>query len=338
MATRVLITVDTELLWRHYAAGHSWEENLARSYEPAGVGVPYQLELLARHGLKAVFFVDPMPALLYGIEPVRRMVEPILAAGQEVQLHLHSSWQDLADGREDPRYELTRFDAEEQRQLVGTAKRLLIEAGAPPPTAFRAGGFAANADTLDALAEHGLRWDSSHNGSCHPFLSALPLDPQLIDPAPCRGVFEAPVGQIGARGGGLRHLQICAVSSRELEAALLHACLHKHPMVTLVSHSFELATRDGRRRNGTVAGRFSRLCAMLEKHRELLPTAHFNELTELPEAAGARPLPYRSVLTTHRAAEQLWSEARYERPGPTLTAAYGTAVAGLEVLVPILAR
>ncbi|MGH6659079.1 MAG: polysaccharide deacetylase, partial [Sphingomicrobium sp.] len=76
MATRVLLTVDTELTWRHFAAGADWRENLALSFDPAGVGVPWQLERLARHGLKACFFVDPMPALVYGIEPVRRMVEP----------------------------------------------------------------------------------------------------------------------------------------------------------------------------------------------------------------------------------------------------------------------
>ena len=55
MATRVLLTVDTELTWRHYAAGLSWQESFERCYEAAGVGIPYQLDLLARHGLKACF-------------------------------------------------------------------------------------------------------------------------------------------------------------------------------------------------------------------------------------------------------------------------------------------
>ena len=92
MATRVLITVDTELVWRHHEAGLSWQDNFARSFEAAGVGVPHQLRLLAEHALKACFFVDPMPALVHGLDPVRRMVEPILEAGQEVQLHLHPFW------------------------------------------------------------------------------------------------------------------------------------------------------------------------------------------------------------------------------------------------------
>src|SRR3712207_6643876 len=143
MATRVFLTVDTELGWGPHSRGESWQENFARFFDPAGVGVPWQLERLAEHGLKACFFVDPMPALVYGPEPIRRMVEPILAAGQEVQLHLHPVWKGVAEGiAEGGRFELTCFDAEDQLDLIETARDLLVEAGAPAPIAFRAGGYA----------------------------------------------------------------------------------------------------------------------------------------------------------------------------------------------------
>ena len=123
MMTQVLLTIDTELTWRHYARGAGWRENLAMSYDPAGAGVPYQLKQLARHGLRACFFVDPMPAMIYGLDPIRRMVEPILEAGQEVQLHLHPFWRDLAQGRrDDARFELTDFLADEQHELIVPAR------------------------------------------------------------------------------------------------------------------------------------------------------------------------------------------------------------------------
>ena len=64
MATRVFITIDTELMWRHHVAGLDAETIVQRSLEPAGVGVGWQLGQLARHGLKACFFVDTMPALV----------------------------------------------------------------------------------------------------------------------------------------------------------------------------------------------------------------------------------------------------------------------------------
>jgi peptidoglycan/xylan/chitin deacetylase (PgdA/CDA1 family) len=312
MDSRVLITVDTELGWRHYAAGHSWQTNYARSYQAAGVGVPWQLEVLRRHGLKACFFVDPMPALVYGIEPVRRMVEPILEAGQEVQLHLHSFWANIGKGK-DAEFELTAFDKEGQLRLIRQARDLLVEAGAPSPIAFRSGSYAVNDDTIDALAEIGISYDSSHNGSHHPWPSALPLEPAQIAPLDYRGVVEVPVSQIGNGGGKLRHLQVCAASFAELRAGLLHAAERRHPIVTLVSHSFEFATRDGLRPNPLLAARFEQLCAFLAEQRHRLPTMHFIDLGELPLGINAEPLPAAPLRKARRMAEQLWSNARYER-------------------------
>jgi len=312
--TQVLLTVDTELTWAPYARGASWEENLAVSFDPAGVGVPWQLDLLGRHGLKACFFVDPMPALVYGIEPIRRMVAPILAAGQEVQLHVHPVWQSVAEGVAEGRdFELTRFGAEDQLDLIETARDLLVEAGAPPPIAFRAGGYAADVGTLAALLELGLAFDSSHNGSHHPDPSALPLEPDLIGPADLGGLVEVPVTQICEGPGRLRHLQLCAVSGEEIEAALRHAQRERHPLATLVSHSFELASRDGRRANRTLCRRFERLCAFLAGHSDSLPTAHFADLEIAAAPARGAPLPPQPWRRARRMAEQAWSNALYER-------------------------
>jgi hypothetical protein len=312
--TQVLLTVDTELNWAPHARGESWQQNLAGAFDPAGVGVPWQLEVLRNHGLKACFFVDPMPALVYGIEPIRLMVEPILAAGQEVQLHLHPVWQSVAEGvAEGARFELTAYDAEDQLDLIETARDLLVEAGAPSPVAFRSGGYAADVRTLAALTQAGLRFDSSHNGSYHPDPSALPFEPDLVGPADLGGLIEVPVTQIGDSGARLRHLQLCAVSSEEIEAALRHALRSRHPVVTLVSHSFELASRDGRRPNRILCRRFEKLCAFLEAHPNVLPTAHFGDLETTPAAASGEPLPPQAWRRARRMAEQAWSNALYER-------------------------
>ena len=309
MATRVLLTIDTELRWDRHLDGSSWQENLAFSFDPAGVGVGYQLERLAAHGLKACFFVDPMPALLYGIEPIRRMVEPILAAGQEVQLHIHPSWADPAN----PVFELTGLDARRQLDLIRTARDLLIEAGAPPPVAFRSGSYAADLATLRALAQLGVRYDSSHNGSHHPDPSALPLDPRRIAPVMLEGVVEIPVTQIEQRPGSLRHLQICAVSFDEIRAASIHADAHGHPVVNIVGHSFELAVRGGDRANPVLVRRFEKLCGFLAGERERLPTTFFSDLGDLALDAEAVPLRSGMVRTAARMAQQAWGNAVYER-------------------------
>ena len=307
MAPRVLLTIDTELRWDWRAA--PWEENLALSFDPAGVGVSYQLARLAAHGLKACFFVDPMPALVYGIDPIRRMVEPILAAGQEVQLHIHPSWADPAD----PTFELTGLDRQSQLDLIRTARDLLVEAGAPPPIAFRSGSYAADLSTLEALASLGIRYDSSHNGSHHPDPSALPLDPRRIAPASLAGLIEIPVTQIEQRPGSLRHLQICAVSFDEMRAALLHAAGNGHPVVTIVGHSFELAARGGKTANATLVRRFEKLCALLAGESDRLPTASFSGLGELPLDAEAIPLRSGAMRTVSRMAQQAWANAVHER-------------------------
>ena len=314
--TKVLLTVDTELLGRHHAAGASWQENLERSYDAAGVGVPYQLEMLGAHGLKACFFVDPMPALVYGLDPVKRMVEPILEAGQEVQLHLHPLWATIDEPAGDRKFELTDFGREGQRDLIARARDLLVQAGAPEPIAFRSGSYAVDTNTLRALADLGFRFDSSHNGSHHPWPSALPLDPGLIDPAEAFGIVEVPVTQIATAGGGFRHFQLCALSAGEMRAALNHAAAHRHPVVTIVSHSFELASRDGLRANGLIKRRFERLCRFLADNRERLPTAHFTQLGDSVEAVASTPLPARRWREARRMAEQAWGNACYEGAGP----------------------
>ena len=307
MTTQVLLTIDTELRWDW--RGASWQENLALSFDPAGVGVSYQLGRLAAHGLKACFFVDPMPALLYGIEPIRRMVEPILAAGQEVQLHIHPSWADPAH----PVFELTGLDGQAQCDLLRTARDLLVEAGAPRPIAFRSGSYAADLATLKALARLGIRYDSSHNGSHHPDPSALPLDPRQIAPLLIENVVEIPVTQIDQRRGGLRHLQICAVSFDEMRAALVHAADEDHPVVAVVGHSFELATRRGERANPVLVRRFEKLCGFLAANGERMPTVRFSDLAGLRLDAEAFPLRSGAVRTVARMAEQAWANAVHER-------------------------
>lgn len=332
MTAPVFLTIDTELTWRHQARGLSWEENFRRSYDAAGVGVPWQLQVLRRHGLRACFFVDPMPALVHGLGPAKRMVEPILAAGQDVQLHLHPFWADLAAGRP-PRFELTGMDEAEQAGLIRTARDLLVEAGAPAPVAFRAGSYAADGGTLRGLCANGIQYDSSLNAS-HPRVSRVP-SPSALAPRAVDGVAEFPVGQIAAPDGPLRHLQIAAVSGAELEGALAHAKAEAHPLITIVGHSFELARRDGLRPVSTLVRRFERLCATLERHGH--PTLGGGDLRSVPLDREMAPAVSPRLRRAARQAEQAWVNMRHERPAELATAAAGTGMVGLEALLLIAA-
>lgn len=312
----VFLTIDTEFAWRHHAAGLDVATIHARSVEPAGVGLAWQLGVLARAGLKATFFVDPLPALIYGAEWARRMVEPVLAAGQEVQLHCHPNWIGAVAGDRGAAhgaFELIDLSAGGQRAVLARAIDLLVAAGAPRPVAFRAGSYSANDETLCALAALGLAYDSSHNGAHHPWPSAIGLDPAQIAPVVRRGVTEVPVTVIEDKPGCWRNFQICALSTREMRAAIDHAVARDHAVVTIVGHSFELANRAGTAPNRVHVHRFEALCAMLAERRDAAPTCHFADRPTLPLGQGDRPLAPDALRLRWRQAEQLWSTLVAER-------------------------
>lgn len=316
MPTRVFLTIDTELMWRHHVAGLDTDEIVRRSVEPAGVGVGWQLEQLRRHSLKACFFVDPMPALVYGLDPVKRIVGAILEAGQEVQLHLHPNWTGAKagdGGASTGAFELIDYGFAEQRDLIAGAAEMLVAAGAPAPIAFRSGSYSASDDTLGALAELGFAYDSSHNGSEHPWPSAISLAPRQIAPVAHCGVVEVPVTLIEDRPGHLRHFQICALSAAEMRAALDHALRRGHVAVTIVSHGFELANRAGTRANAVHVRRFEALCGMLAERSGALRTTHFAERPRLALEQEDAPLAPSLLRTRLRQAEQLWSNWVEER-------------------------
>ena len=311
--TAVFLTVDTEFAWRHHAAGLDAETIYARSVEPAGVGLSHHLDLLARHDLKATFFVDPMPAMVYGLKLVATMVEAILAAGQEVQLHLHANWTGASAGDRGAgfaRFNLPEYDADEQLALIAGARDLLVAAGAPPPVAFRAGAYAADDRTLAALAALGFGYDSSHNGAA---LAGIGLPCERIAPAAHAGLVEVPVTLIEEAPGRLRPFQICALSAREAEAALAHAVVEDHAAVTIVSHSFELANRLGTGANAVHVRRFAALCRTLAARRSVLPTTHFADRPVLATDRDDRPLAPDRLRTGWRQAQQLWSNLVAER-------------------------
>lgn len=316
MATHVFLTIDTELMWRHHVAGLDADGIAQRSLEPAGVGIGWQLAQLQRHRLRATFFVDPMPCLLYGLDWMKRVVGAILEAGQEVQLHLHPNWAGAHagdGGTTHAAFQLPEYSFEEQCELIAGASDMLTAAGAPEPVAFRAGSYAASDDTLAALAELKFLYDSSHNGSEHPWPSACSLEPRQIAPIAHRGVIEVPVTLIEDQRGHLRHFQICALSAAEMRAALDHAVREDHAAVTVVGHGFELANRAGTRPNAVHVRRFETLCRILAERPGSLVTTHFAERPDLPLDRHDAPLGPNALRTRLRQAEQLWSNLVEER-------------------------
>lgn len=321
--TRVFITIDTEYSSGLYngPGADDRAENFARSITcvtPEGpAGITHKLDLLAEHGQKAVFFVDPMPALVWGVAAIEDIVGPIVAAGQDVQLHCHTEWLGLA-GPANPLASkatgknLAHFAFEDQCAILDYARATLIAAGAPAPVAFRAGNYGANDDTLRALAAIGLDYDTSHcpalvgSGACR-----ISLGTEDRDPVGHMGVIEVPVGAIGTMGGGLRHAQLTALTLSELVSAIRHAHDSGRGSFTLVSHSFELINRRSQAVNPIVRRRFTGLLKALARMRGV-ETGTYAETPPLLSLTGSNdalpPCPFR---TSRRIAEQFVSNALY---------------------------
>lgn len=320
--TRIYITIDTEysagLARKHAGGGRA--DNFARSIAcetaAGAVGVGYQMDVFDRHGLKAVFFVDPLPALLWGVAAIADVVGPIVARGHDVQLHLHTEWLAQA-GAANPLGtrggdNIKDFCLDEQVRLLDHARALLVMAGAPAPVAFRAGNYGANDDTLRALAMLGMRYETSHCPGIAGSLCAIGLGPEDRAPVERLGVVEVPIGCIAARGGGLRHAQLTALSAQEILAAIAHCRLTGIDAFTLVSHSFELLSRDRSRINQIVKRRFETFCAVLGDLPDAT-TATYADDPPQPLQPGVRVpvLPHSPLRTGWRMAEQAVANALY---------------------------
>lgn len=324
--TAVYLTIDTE-----YAASlpkvggpGSREENFARSIrcDTTGgpVGTEHQMDVIDRYGVKGVFFVDPMPALLWGVAAIEDVVGPIVARGHDVQLHCHTEWLALA-GNDPVRRRLAgdlsgqhikNFPFEEQCRILEWARDTLVSAGAPPPVVFRAGNYGANDDTLRALAAIGVPYDTSHapalagRGAC-----AITLGAEVRRPVLHQGVIELPISCIEDFGGRLRHGQITALTLAEMVGIVEHAQANGIGAVTLVSHSFELTSRDRVHRNRVVARRFEGLCRALGSMPGSRSATYAMAIPDLEQTSAAPVMAFNPLVGSARLAEQAVSNVLY---------------------------
>lgn len=320
--TKVYITIDTEyssgLVSDRSATGRA--DNFARSVAcvtPDGpAGFTHKLDMFERHGINAVFFVDPMPALLWGVAAIEDMVGPIIEAGQDVQLHCHTEWLALT-GDTNPvtgnrtGQNLYDFSFEDQCAILDYAKETLMAAGAPMPTAFRAGNYGADDNTLRALVEIGIDYDTSHCPAL-PGVNRITLGPDDREPLLHQGLIEVPIGSIGAHGGGQRHAQITALTLAEMQAAIRHARDEGRDSFTLVTHSFELINRRKQAVNRIVRRRFEGLCRELSSMAGIRTGTYRDDPPRIcdPDRQSA-PLPANPIRTGYRYAEQLVSNTLY---------------------------
>lgn len=289
--------------FRRYIYGHS---------QHGDFGLPVTLEIMKRHGLAGIFFVEPLFAARFGIELLAEVVSLLQAGGQQVQLHLHPEWTDealeplLDNGREKRRH-LTHYTLDEQTALIGHGRRLLQAAGAPSIGMFRSGSFAANLDTFEALKRNGILVDSSLNRALAARAAELvPAHGPFDLPFTLGGVRTLPVSVFRDGFGRDRPAQVGACGAAELRQALLSAHRQGRSDFVIVSHSFEMLRSRSAQPDWTVVRRFEQPCAFLAAHRHLFRVRAFDP--DMAQGCAASQ-PTTVHPTTVRHAEQ-WRRQR----------------------------
>lgn len=246
-------------------------------------GMPYQFRVMNDHGLKSVCFVEPLFSSRFGPDPLAEIVGLVNEAGHENQLHLHPEWvwkarEPLLDNVTGNRQHLRYYSLDEQTRLIAAGRRMLEQAGAPRVNAFRAGSFACNRDTLEAVAANGIPFDSSYNATLFGHDGGIRPGKPAWAPFDCAGVHEYPMTVFDDGTGKKRHVQLTACSFSEIESLLWRALEEGYHSFVLLSHSFELLNTRRDAPDPVAIRRFRKLCAFLERHRDKFNVRGFQGL------------------------------------------------------------
>lgn len=314
----VIVTIDAEIAphssdWGRDRGRFALERDIYGITLQGERGLPYQLELLERHGLKGVVFVEALNAGVLGLDLLQEIVRLVQDRGHEVALHIHTEWLPyyarplLRDrfGRD-----MREFSEDDQRRLIDQGLEFLARAGANRIFALRAGNYGADLATLRAARRSGIAIDSSYfacqlNGSCR-----LPSDPILSQPMYLEDVLEVPISWFRDGLGRIRPAQLCACSLGELKHLLFEAWCRQWGVVTLLWHSFELVRRQSPDRTQTIMRlheyRLFRLCRFLMAHSDKFISTTFGELDtdEVATLAASRCIHSSLGRTIRRYAEQ----------------------------------
>lgn len=272
-------------------------------------GLPFQLDLLNQYNLKAVFFIEPLFAARFGIEPLKEIVEIIKSNGHEIQLHMHPEWvdeakEDIIQNSKIKRQHMKLYSLNEQKVLIKKGLDLLSLAGVTHINAFRAGGFGANNDTLKALKENGIEIDCSYNETMVGGNCGINTTKKYYQPFVIEGLLEYPMSCYMDYPGHMRHMQIGACSFKEFKYLLEDAENKQYKSIVILSHSFELLSRNRLKGDDNLISRFRSLCIYLSDNRDRFNVIGFNNIQAKLNKVDVKSLRSPLLTTAFRMLEQ----------------------------------
>ena len=217
-----------------------------------GLGLPFILDTCRRHGITATFFVETLGTTRWGLAGVQKICADLSSAGQDIQLHIHPvvaqvEW--VSD-----RYDvLWMHDRPTQERLIGLGCRILSECTGRPVEAFRAGDFAANADTLTAMDNLGILVGSNRNldTKCSTRSQLNEAFPVRNDLSRLGRIIDLPTSALRSPlrflDGPYRHMQVSAMGAGEMIDALLRMERAGYACATILTHPGEYFRVSGSR-------------------------------------------------------------------------------------------
>lgn len=327
----VCITVDTEFslggLARPGTSGPLTDERVNCRVGTREWGVPHLLAAFARYGIRATFFIETLHVAYFGDAPMGRVVEQLLAAGHDVQLHLHPQWLYVARangagwlGPDAPPDNCEGRSLSELVDMIASGIETFRRWGAPVPIALRTGGLRVDRTVYQAMRQTGLFLASNVGwGHWEPDETALRI---AAGRWKIEGVTEVPVLTYRQATFGLQQaLRLCtitATSSREMRALLRTALTVGASPFVILTHPFEFvrffAAAAPHSRSRINLGRLDALCRFLQNESDHYPVVTFADSADRWRQLSSLKLPPIRVpptATVGRLIEQRLNDSRH---------------------------
>ena len=283
----LLITVDTEMssfprgmgLWGRIG-NEAW-------------GLDRLIDTFDEIGVRGTFFLDAYAGNTNDIAEQRRAAQLIARRGHDLQLHTHPG-----PAFDKARDQLRDYTLPEQEEIVEFGCRRIQEWTGVRPVLHRAGDWAADHNSLQALSRHGFRADFSAS----PWSKSCALDPVAIagngwtriDGMLC-GVGTHYRDRITGR---MRRVDLGGASFREV----LDVLSRRIDPFFLTLHSFSLLRYNKSRTrfvpDPDYIARLRRFCAIAREQWGYRSATALEAVNEMENPLGTT-LPWASLPTTH---------------------------------------
>lgn len=296
MKVNVFITIDTE----HSLGGIFQNSNLKpvgndrRIFGKIGnkeFGVPLIIDIAKKYSIPLTFFVEVFNKSYFGKNETLKVCKYVTDRGHDIQLHLHPVFLNFDHPNPDKQnYEptMTSYNLSEQTEMIKKGKQSLISYGVKNLIAFRAGGFAANINTLKALVNNQLLIDSSLN-KCYlkSYCKLHSLNINDIDKK--EGIWELPVTNFlefdSFVKNRLKPLDINGVNFLEIKSVLKSAAIKGPFNITIIMHSFSFIKNSATyvktaKPRKYVIQRFENLCRFLADNSKIYNVRKISSLNQ----------------------------------------------------------